>query len=253
MTVWPPDSDVRVLRSLEAAAVERANLYQFSSLVGAHQYVLLYRLVRRHIRPGAEILDWGAGNGHFSYFLVDAGYRTVGYSLYPGEVSAPLGESDFRLVVGDPSNPVGLPFADGSFDAVASVGVLEHVRETGGEEVASLREIRRLLRPGGHFICYHLPNRYSWVDAVARLVPGAIHHVYRFTRGDIRALVRSADLELLGAGSYALLPRNPLHVLPDLLAESERFAQAYDAADRVLGALLPALCTNHYFVARKPA
>jgi hypothetical protein len=33
---------------------------------------------------------------------------------------------------------VMLPFPDTCFDAVASVGVLEHVRETGGNELASL-------------------------------------------------------------------------------------------------------------------
>jgi Methyltransferase domain len=35
-----------------------------------------------------------------------------------------------------------------SFEAVISASVLEHVRETGGNEEANLREIFRILKPG---------------------------------------------------------------------------------------------------------
>lgn len=180
------------------------------------------------------------------------GYRSSGYSLFPQELPALLDDRDYRLVVGDPSDPVGLPFADESFDAVVSVGVLEHVRETGGEETASLREIRRILRPAGTFIAFHFPNRYSWIDVLARVLPGEFHHTYRYTRRDIKRLVKAAELELVETRTYALLPRNPLQHLPKRLANSERFARIYDVADRTLGRLLPVLCQNHYFVARRP-
>jgi SAM-dependent methyltransferase len=252
----PPDSvpsHVEVLSRLQRLAAERPNLRIFGSLVGGHQYVRGYQLVRAHIPPGATVLDWGVGNGHFSFFLVQLGYDATGYSLLPKEFPAAwLEDSNYRLIVGDASDPVSLPFADESFDAVVSVGVLEHVRETGGEETASLLEIHRVLRPAGIFIAYHFPNRYSWIDVLARAVPGTWHHTYRYTRKDIRRLVKSAGLELVQTDAYAILPRNPLHRLPKPLASSERFARAYDAVDGALGSLLPALCTNHYFVARRP-
>ena len=47
-----------------------------------------------------------------------------------------------------------LPFDDASFDAVLSCGVLEHVPY----EEGSVREIARVLKPGGHFFVYQLPN-----------------------------------------------------------------------------------------------
>jgi len=247
----PTQSDVEVLRHLQRLAPEKPNLVYFGSLAGSHQYVRLYELVRKHVRPGATVLDWGAGNGHFSFFLAHSGYDATGYSLFPQEFPEWLNDPAYELVVGDSSDPVGLPLADKSFDAVTSVGVLEHVRETGGDETASLREIYRVLRPGGIFIAYHFPNRYSWIDVLARALPGEYHHTYRYTRDDIERLVKGANLELVETRTYALLPRNPLYRLPKRLANSERLARGYDAADGALGGLLRGVCTNHYFVARR--
>jgi SAM-dependent methyltransferase len=244
--------DAEILRELAGLSHRDGTLAQFPSLAGGHQYLRLYRLVRRHVRPGAEVLDWGMGNGHFSYFLLRAGYRASGYSL---EASAPppwLEREGFAFAAGSAADPVTIPFASGSFDAVASVGVLEHVRDTGGDEAASLREIHRVLRPGGMFICYHLPNRTSAIEAVARALP--VHsHMHRYVRDDIARLVAGAGLELVDTARYAILPRNPLRRLPEAARRSEGLARAYDAADELLGRLLSPLCTNHYVVARRPA
>src|SRR6266852_5695308 len=53
----------------------------FQSLVSARQYRALYRLLQRFVPPGATVLDWGCGNGHFSYVLDRLGYRAHGYSF----------------------------------------------------------------------------------------------------------------------------------------------------------------------------
>jgi len=71
-------------------------------------------------------------------------------------------ETLFEHRRGDPREPVILPFAADAFDLVFSVGVLEHVHEAGGDARGSILEIERVLKPGGHFLCFHLPNRYAW-------------------------------------------------------------------------------------------
>jgi SAM-dependent methyltransferase len=241
-----PTTDVDVFGALEASGEQ----WQFTSRAGSHQYLRLYDLTRRYIPGGAEVLDWGTGSGHFAYFLIRSGFRTTGFSLFDDPVPAVLADSGYRFVMGDAADPVTLPFEDESFDVVASIGVLEHVRETGGDEEASLREIRRVLRPGGTFLCYHLPNRYSWIDLAARTIKAG-HHTYRYTPDEIVSLVGGAGLRLLEQRRYAFLPRLPLHRLPRRLRWSEPFAHAYDAVDAALGRACPWICQNHYFVARR--
>jgi SAM-dependent methyltransferase len=248
-----PSHEDAILAELLAAAEAHPeyHIFLFRALASGRQYSRLYRLMRRYVPRGASVLDWGAGSGHFSYYLVRSGYRATGYTLLDFQFDHLVRAPGYRLVRGDPGEPARLPFPDASFDAVASVGVLEHVRETGGSESASLAEIARILRPGGVFVCYHFPNRSSWVDRAARLVPGMHRHEYRYTRRDIEALTAAAGLTLVETGRYGALPRNGWHRLPRALRHSRRAADIWDALDTALSVPFTLICQNHYFVARR--
>ena len=225
----------------------------WASLVSARQYGRLCGLMNRYVPAGTRVLDWGAGGGMWSFALLSVGYRVAAFDL----VAPPLldrleafggGRYQFRLA----EDPVNLPFEEGAFDAVTSVGVLEHVRETGGTERLSLDEVVRVLRPGGHFVCYHFPNRWSWIDAAARRRPDAHHHDFRYVAADIERLARDADLELLTHRRYGALPRNSAARLPDRLSESPVFASIFDAVDRGAGVVARPICQNHLWVGRRP-
>jgi len=238
----------------ELAALARRgepDLLQFGSLAAAYQYRRLYRIWRRFVPAGAGVLDWGAGNGHFSYFLSRNGHRVTGYSFQTFTYEKWLADPTYRFVPGDEREPVALPFGDSSFDAVASIGVLEHVRETGGDEAKSLGEIARVLRPGGTLVTFHFPNRDSWIDLAAKRVPGKHHHLYRYTRGEIERLVRGAALELLETGRYGLLPRNSLHRVLGPWRDTRWSAEVWDRLDAMLSVVASPIVQNHYFVARK--
>lgn len=68
--------------------------------------------------------------------------------------TAGLAQVSMDLVCGD---TLRLPFVDGTFDVVLSGGLLEHFRNP--EEV--LREMVRVLRPGGIFYADVVPRKFS--------------------------------------------------------------------------------------------
>lgn len=226
-------------------------LLQYRRQVTANQYRGFYTLVDRYLTPGCDVLDWGCGNGHASYGLWRRGFHVSGFSFEDFGLRKHL-DKHYDLRTGTEDDPSGLPFDDQSFDGVMSVGVLEHVRETGGNEAASLREIARVLRAGGTFICYHFPNKYSLIEALSRRNPDIHSHQFRYTRADIEQLCLGAGLDLLEVRRYGALPRNLWHRTPRSIGDSALVAKIWNGLDRILAAAFPRWTQNYLFVARKP-
>lgn len=241
-----------VIAELQRRAQTDGRLPQFKAIASAHQYRRLHALALQYLRPGAAVLDWGAGNGHFSTFLVRNGYRATGYSFEPFDFVDALRDPTYVAVSGNPASPVRLPFADATFDGVVSCGVLEHVREFDGNEAGSLAELARVLRPGGVFLCYHFPNATSWIEFASRLTPGKESHRYRFTERDIHTLASGAGLQIERIGRYQVLPRNLWGRLPRAFRDSHALARCVDVGDALLALVARPIAQNWYFVGRKP-
>ncbi len=124
---------------------------QLRSLVTKGQYRQAYAVTQRYMDGASEVLDWGCGNGHFSSFLLEQGANVTGYSYDPAPAFV-KGHLRFRFEPGVVGDPCTLPFADGSFDAVFSIGVLEHVHEFQGDQRRSVSEVMRILKPGGRIV-----------------------------------------------------------------------------------------------------
>ena len=109
----------------------------------------LEAMVRSHVRPEANVLDLGCGRGG----VVELIWRDVKLAagLDPDFPSLNAHRASAMPIL----RGVGehLPFAGSSFDLVVSVWVLEHLKEP----LTVLSEVRRVLRPGGHFI-FVTPN-----------------------------------------------------------------------------------------------
>jgi SAM-dependent methyltransferase len=113
---------------------------------------------RRHV------LDWGAGHGQLTARLLERGIDVTSYDYAPDE---PAGRKPLDVAAAEVDHspdPVTLPYEDHAFDAVLSCGVLEHVADPDG----SLEELHRVLEPGGRLYVYKLPNRFSYLEWLAR-------------------------------------------------------------------------------------
>ena len=244
-------------RAQEAAREEPEALAygQYESLGCLHQYRLPFELTRKYIPVPSEVLDWGCGGGHYSFTLLNLGHKVTAYTLWPEKGFLPLlaNNQNFTLKIGTTDEPKKIPFENESFDSVISMGVLEHVRETGGEELASMKEIHRILRPGGLFLCAHFPNKRSGIEWVSRMKPKKpgqfTAHEFLYSKADIKNLCAEAGFELLETHLYNVLPRRVLNRIPG--RNSKFVVGAYDALDWLLWLPFHFFAQNWVFVARK--
>lgn len=101
-------------------------------------------LIEKRIPRGTRVLESGCGLARYVRYLKDRGWRTVGLEYSADTVAAVKSVwPDLDVVQGDVARS---PFRDGAFDAVLSLGVVEHFVEGPAQP---LSEIRRVLKPGG--------------------------------------------------------------------------------------------------------
>jgi SAM-dependent methyltransferase len=162
---------------------------------------------------GARFLDAGCGAGGYVEALRERGADAYGVEFNPEKVAAyrRTSREPDRVRVGDLEH---LDWPDASFDAGLLNEVLEHVPD----ERAALRELHRVLRPGGVLVVFS-PNRFYPFElhgvtlvtgrhvrasraVLVPYVPLAIgKHLFRYSARnywphELRALVRSAGFSI---------------------------------------------------------
>jgi SAM-dependent methyltransferase len=103
---------------------------------------------------GARVLDLGCGEGYCARQLRHAGAAEVlGIDLSPGMIAAALAEEQraplgIQYQEGDATGLAAL--TDGRFDLVVAVFLFNYL--TSAATAACMREVHRVLRPGGKFV-----------------------------------------------------------------------------------------------------
>jgi 2-polyprenyl-3-methyl-5-hydroxy-6-metoxy-1,4-benzoquinol methylase len=199
-------------RLTDASASERRRLYGqvYDQIYDMHltreplqldfgARIELVKFLRKLTRAGDSVLEVGCGGGLLAIELARQGRQVLGV-----DVSARILEQarhragclpglTFALTEG-----TDLPAAEDSFDLAYSVEVIEHLH---ADDVSvHLREVRRVLKPGGH-LWLLTPNRLDSVGAAARfgvaLEPAADVHLKEWTYAELGDQLRAADFTSL--------------------------------------------------------
>ena len=152
-----------------------------------HERPGYWRDVTRHFDPETRLLDVGCGSAWLADHFSD--YTGVDGSPEAVEAAARRGRT---VLLADVEEP--LPFEDGAFGGAVLKDLLEHVRDP----VAVVREVRRVVAPGGRvFASSPDAQRWVWDDYT---------HRRPFTRKAFRLLFADAGYRVERVGYESVMP-----------------------------------------------
>jgi len=147
----------------------------------------------RSLRPTRPVLDVGCGNGAFVRACLESGIDGVGVEAF--DASARVAS---RAGVGVlQAAGEALPVMSGSFDIIRLKEVLEHVQRP----LALASEVRRVLRPGGTFLCY-VPSQWSQLYPFPANFYDDYTHVRAFSRVGLQRLLEDAGFSWIEIEGY---------------------------------------------------
>ena len=130
---------------------------------------------------GKLVLDAGVGAGRFTDVLVKWGARVVGIDLSYAVEAAQENFASLSQVLICQADIAKLPFREGTFDYIISIGVLHHTPDTS----TFFSFLPRFLKPGGEIAIWVYPSegdyvkRKAWIPFTSRIPAGMF---YRFCR-----------------------------------------------------------------------
>ena len=157
---------------------------------------------------GKRVLDVGTGSGRHAREAAELGAKVTAVDI--GESIDVARRNLPDEVVTVQADAEALPFAEGAFDVVMSIGVLHHMPDP----ARAVRELARYVAPGGHLHLYlYWWPPHGWHREVLRWVSRARHLTTRFPYGFLYLLCFPFSLLLFAS---VVLPYRSLRKFPTL-------------------------------------
>jgi SAM-dependent methyltransferase len=157
---------------------------------------------QEYLRDAGKVLDWGcrhAADACLVRMLRGPNVELHGCDVDRGEYNIFYDFADLRY--SQLRHPHLLPYEDNSFDAVIGSGVLEHVPN----DSESLKELYRIIKPGGFFVMTMLPNRYSYTEWLNRRLNNP-HHLRLYSLSQARRMFMHHGFLPITFGYHQIIP-----------------------------------------------
>lgn len=156
---------------------------------------------RRHLlaeairgMPPGRALDVGAAGGGNTRVLRAHGWTAAALE-YGADGAAVAHERGLPALRSDATH---LPLADDSLDLVVAFDILEHL----ADDEAAVREVHRVLKPSGTYLVAVPADPRLWSSH-----DEAVHHLRRYTRATLVALLEHGGFEVQQVMSWNVLLR----------------------------------------------
>lgn len=159
---------------------------------------VLFEFLDNNSSAGSKILDVGCGSGEIARVINEKGHLVSGIDFSPVAIELARKQGiDSRLVDLD----TGIPFDDDKFDTVWAGDVIEHVFDP----IFVLKEIKRVLVPGGQLLCtvpydlniatrFRICFGHSYQENVYREYGQYKHHTF-FSMPLMKYMLKEASFE----------------------------------------------------------
>lgn len=180
---WNELCGTGLAKSLGIADSSRDSLKRFDDWY-LDFYRYLYDYVKFDDVADRKVLEIGLGYGTLAQLLMERGAEYYGLDIAQGPVDMARyragllhREADIRQ-----GSALAIPFADGTFDYIVTIGCLHHT----GDMAGAFEEVHRCLKPGGSatIMIYNALSYRHWQREPVQTLRRAFHPDFLWTNAD---------------------------------------------------------------------